>query len=72
MIQTVEAIIDENGIVRLLQEVQLGSARRALVTILDVEPVTDASETAQLSEEALSEWNSAEEDAAWAHLQQDR
>ncbi|MEZ4510632.1 MAG: hypothetical protein R3C62_02055 [Chloroflexota bacterium] len=33
--QTVEAIIDKNGVVKLLKPVQLSSPRQALVTILD-------------------------------------
>ncbi len=35
MIQTVEAIIDEKGQIRLLAPVHLSTARRALVTILE-------------------------------------
>ena len=35
MLQTVEALVDENGRVRLLEAVTLPVARRALVTILD-------------------------------------
>ena len=67
MIQTVEAVIDEQGRVKLLEPVRPSSARRALVTILEEEPVADA---ALLSQAALSEdWNRHEEDAAWAHLQ---
>ena len=67
MIRTVEAIIDETGQVSLLEPVRPPSARRALVTILEEEPVA---ETALLSELALSEeWDRPEEDAAWAHLQ---
>jgi hypothetical protein len=38
MIQTLEAVIDENGSVRLLESVRLPKARRALLTILDDEP----------------------------------
>ncbi|HMO80936.1 MAG TPA: hypothetical protein PKD24_09100 [Pyrinomonadaceae bacterium] len=37
--QTVEAIIDKNGAVRLLGSVKLPKERRALVTILDEEPI---------------------------------
>ena len=36
--QTVEAIIDANGIVRLLTDIRLTKERRAIVTILDEEP----------------------------------
>jgi len=70
MIQTIEAIIDENGKVYLLESVSLPEARRALVTILEEEPATEISETALLSEQALAEdWNRPEEDKAWSHLQ---
>lgn len=69
MIQTVEAIIDKQGKVRLLQQVKLPENRRALVTILE-EPSAKVSETTLLSEAALAEdWNRAEEDEAWSYLQ---
>ena len=38
MIQTLEAIVDETGKVRLLTEIHLKKSRRALATILDEEP----------------------------------
>jgi hypothetical protein len=70
MIQTVEAVIDENGRVQLLEDVRLPEARRALVTILEEEPAAEVSETALLSEQALAEdWGRPEEDEAWSHLQ---
>ncbi len=73
MIQTLEAVIDEKGVVRLLEDVHLPAARRALVTILDDEPSAFPAETTLLSEAALGQdWNRPEEDAAWAHLQQAR
>ena len=69
MVQTFEAVIDEQGNVHLLEDVQLPEARRALVTILE-EPIADVPETALLSEQALAEdWNKPEEDEAWSHLQ---
>lgn len=69
MLQTVEATIDEQGNVRLLEPVQLPKARRAFVMILTDE--LDIPETALLSEAVLAEdWNRPEEDAAWSHLQQ--
>ncbi len=71
MLQTVEATIDEQGNVRLLEPVQLPNPRRAFVTILTDEP--DIPETALLSEAALAlDWNRPEEDAAWSHLQQEQ
>ncbi len=36
--QTIEAVIDKDGKVRLLENVSLPQARRALLTILDDEP----------------------------------
>ena len=70
MIRTVEAVIDERGRVRLLEPVELGCERRALVTILEEEPMVHPYEAALLSEAALAEdWNRPEEDAAWSHLQ---
>ena len=70
MIRTVEAIIDEQGNVRLLEAVRLPAVRRALVTILEDEPPAEVHETALLAEAALAaDWNRMEEDAAWSHLQ---
>jgi len=71
MPQTLEAVIDTQGSVRLLERIQLPSARRALVIILEDKPVVSVSETALLSEAALAkDWNRPEEDQAWSHLQQ--
>jgi hypothetical protein len=70
MIRTVEAMIDEQGNVRLIEPVQLDSSRRAIVVILDDPAGVGIHETAFLSEHALAEdWNRPEEDAAWSHLQ---
>ena len=70
MLQTLEAVIDESGAVRLRETIRLPAAKRALVTILEEEPAATVAETALLSEAALAEdWNRPEEDAAWSHLQ---
>jgi hypothetical protein len=70
MIQTVEAVIDDTGRVRLLGAVHVTGPRRALVTVLD-EPAAVPGEAALLAEPALAEdWLRPEEDAAWSHLQQ--
>ncbi len=66
MLRTIEAIIDENGNVSLAEDIHLPRKSKAYLTILDV-PVVD--EVTLLSEKALEEWNSPEEDEAWAHLQ---
>lgn len=66
MLRTIEAVIERNGEVRLLEPISVTGSRRALVTVLD-EP---AELTAVLSEPALAiDWNRPEEDAAWQHLQ---
>lgn len=70
MIQTVEAIIEPDGRVLLLESVNLTESRRALVMILEDEPAQSVSATAQLSERSLAEdWNRPEEDEAWSYLQ---
>jgi len=71
MIQTLEAIVDEAGKVKLLTEIRLKESRRALVTILEEEP--KVSDTALLSEPTLAEdWLKEEEEEAWSHLQPER
>jgi hypothetical protein len=70
MFRTVEAVIDEQGVVKLLEPIQLPASSRALVTILDQEVGPDGDEPARLSEASLSDWNRPEEDEAWAYLQQ--
>jgi hypothetical protein len=69
MIQTVEAVVDDQGRVRLLGPVHVDGLKRALVTILD-EPPGLPGEAALLAEAALAvDWSRPEEDAAWSHLQ---
>jgi len=70
MIQTVEVVIDERGSIRLMENIHLDRSHRALVTILAEEPSAESQETLVLSEVALgADWNRAEEDEAWSHLQ---
>ena len=69
MNQSVVAIVDEQGRVSLLKPLRFPSPRRAVVMIMDDDPL----ESARVSEPALAEdWNRPEEDAAWSHLQQGR
>lgn len=69
MFQTVEAVIDSTGQVRLLDEIHVDSPRRALLTVLD-EPAGAPGEATLLAEAALAaDWSRPEEDAAWSHLQ---
>lgn len=72
MIQTIEAVVDPDGRVRLLGSVRVESPRRALVTVLD-EPAAIPGEATLLAEPALAEdWSRPEEDAAWSHLQPEK
>ncbi|MDZ4687146.1 MAG: hypothetical protein SH850_18875 [Planctomycetaceae bacterium] len=69
MIQTVEAVVDADGHVRLLGSVRVTTPRRALVTVLE-EPAAAPGEAALMAEAALAaDWSRPEEDAAWSHLQ---
>ena len=73
MIRAVEAVVDEQGNVRLLESVKLEGARRAFVMILDDPADASAHESSLLSEPALAQdWNRPEEDVAWSHLQRER
>ncbi|MFP4598262.1 MAG: hypothetical protein ACLFVJ_08420 [Persicimonas sp.] len=72
MPRTVEAVIDENGDIRLLESLPLRARQRVLVTVLDEEAkdILEPNQEALLSEAALAEdWNRDEEDQAWSHLQ---
>ena len=68
MLTTVEAVLQPDGELRLLEPVHLTEPRRVLVTF--TQPLDEAADGAALSERALAEdWLREEEDAAWAHLQ---
>ena len=70
MIRTVEAVIDEQGNVRLLEPIQPPMRCRALVMILEERPSPEGPESALLSEAALAQdWDRPEGDDAWSHLQ---
>lgn len=69
MHRTVEAIVEADGRVRLLEPVELGTVRRALVTILEEHAEDAVNLSALLSEAALADWSRPEEDDAWSHLQ---
>ena len=82
MPKTIEAVVDEDGYIRLPDSISLKRDQRVLVTILEeeVERVSESqvaetalpAETALLSEESLSEdWTRNEEKEAWKHLQPD-
>lgn len=41
MLQTIEAIIDEKGMLRILEPIELPKMRRVIITILNEEPTKD-------------------------------
>jgi len=55
MSQTIDAVIDEDGAVRLLKPIHLSGARRALVTILDDQPAEEVDLDADYRAMALDE-----------------
>ena len=70
MIRKIEAVVDEQGTVRLKETVRLVAPRRAVVTIFDDDRAAKVDESALLSEPALGrDWNRPEEDVAWSYLQ---
>ncbi len=76
MPKTVEAVVDDDGYIRLPDSISLKRDQRVLVTILEdeEEPASEPqiAETALMSEEALAEdWTREEEEDAWTHLQPD-
>lgn len=59
MMQTLEAVIDENGKVQLLENIRLPQARRALLMILDDEPQQSKIENQLSNQELLNALNEA-------------
>jgi hypothetical protein len=73
MLRTVQAVVEADGTVRVLEPLRLHGAHRAVLTILDDGEPDSLSSTALLSEVALAtDWTRPEEDAAWAYLQPGR
>jgi len=71
MLQSIEAVIDEKGMLRFLEPILLPKMRRVIVTILDEEPSEDSFNLALLSEAVLAkDWLRVEEDEAWSDLDQ--
>jgi predicted DNA-binding antitoxin AbrB/MazE fold protein len=64
---TIEARVDEAGVIRPKEPIALPPGSRLLITVLSIPA---AGEGALLSEEALADWNRPEEDQAWATLAQ--
>jgi hypothetical protein len=73
MIRRIEAVVDEQGNVRLLEPVKLLAAARAVVMILEDPAEAGDLDVTLLSEPSLAEdWNRPEEDEAWSHLKPGR
>ena len=74
MLKSIEAVIYQDGRVKLKDKIRLKKSRRAIVTILDEDvDIPEIDEITLLSEEALAkDWNRKEEDEAWSHLQPER
>ncbi len=68
MSRTVEAVVEKDGSLRLLEDVELRVGERVRVTLHGGEG--EPNETALLSEPSLAaDWEREEEDEAWADLQ---
>ena len=69
MLQTYRGIIDQDGKLKILEDVQLPRSRQVILTILDDEPTDDLINLAVLSESALAEdWERPEEDESMVTL----
>lgn len=71
MLQAIEGLIDQEGVLKILGDVTLPKSRRVIITILDEEPSDETVNLALLSETSLArDWERPEEDEAWSHLAQ--
>ncbi len=70
MLQTIEAVIDEQGHIKWLEQVSLKGTRRVLITLLDEDESQD--EMLYVAESGLKDdWLREEEDEAWEHLKKE-
>ena len=70
--KAIEAAVDEQGRIHLSEPFKVSGMKRAVLLIMDEDSPGLVSNTAIVSEPALSDWNRPEEDEAWSHLQSDR
>jgi predicted DNA-binding antitoxin AbrB/MazE fold protein len=54
MLQTVEAIIDEKGVLRILDSIDLPKMRRVIVTILNEEPTKETLDRASRNQKNIA------------------
>jgi len=67
MLKAVEATIEANGKIHLLEPIHVAHSCRAIITIIEEPEIPD---TALLSQHSLAhDWERPEEDVAWSHLQ---
>lgn len=70
MLQTVEALIDEQGHIQWLEKVSIKGYRRVLITLLDDDESQE--EVLVAAESALKDdWLKDEEEEAWEHLKKE-
>ena len=73
MMKTYKAKVEGNGLIRLDEPGNLPPNATVFVSIIeDEDAIGGIPVTMLLSEKALSDWNSPEEDEAWKHLQRDK
>lgn len=66
---TLHAIIEPNGEVKFLQELDIKKPTKAIITFVE----DDQNFTEIMSESAFAkDWSKPEEDDAWAYLQQEQ
>ncbi len=71
MLQTIEAITDEKGALKIPGPIKLPKKRRVIITILNEEPSEKTINLALTSESSLAaDWLRPEEDETWSHLAQ--
>ncbi len=70
MMRTIEAIVESDKHIRILEDADLTEGQKVLVTLLDdIHVPADGVETALLSENSLGvDWNRKEEEQAWSNL----
>ena len=71
MLQSIEAIIDQDGKIQVPGQIALPRLRRVIITVLDDESPDDEANLALLDDAVLArDWECSEEDEAWSHLDQ--
>lgn len=70
--QAYNAIVEKNGNVKFLSNLNISEQKKAIIIILDDENQNSVKENNieyLMSESALTDWNRPEEDKAWEYLQ---